>query len=366
MRGPGDKWYKCVPALAAYVADLPEQRLLSAVKGGATLYGCPRCWIPTKKFHLPVTEDTKLRKPRTMQGIVKTGQEIVQKGKKKDANEFSKNYSLHIVKNAFWTVPHFDTYSALLVDELHQLGGAYVYLVECIENTLTPRDIKEINERAKPIPYYHNQHRFSNGFILSSITNPTYDELKDHMAPGDRIAFKVSLRELQNEDTAYGLLTRLIRIYLHTEVEGHPERCALALMPKLSSNLVLAYSRLDIHEKSDDDGESYNEILRANKNFRDADRRDYVELKGGYYGCLLLFLNGIYLSQIKVIVQEWKFLKYGRAIQLKRRKWCHVWCLEMDGKWMGTKPEIRNSWSENKGRLSKFAGKLTTWDDVQM
>ncbi|ORY93717.1 hypothetical protein BCR43DRAFT_406815, partial [Syncephalastrum racemosum] len=43
MRGPKDMIYQCTPALAAFIGDLPEQRLMAGVKSGNTVYSCPRC-----------------------------------------------------------------------------------------------------------------------------------------------------------------------------------------------------------------------------------------------------------------------------------------------------------------------------------
>ncbi|KAI8136951.1 hypothetical protein BJV82DRAFT_675350 [Fennellomyces sp. T-0311] len=188
MKGPGNKMYQCVLALAAYIADLPEQRLLALVKNGNTLYSCPRCWILTSDFNLPWGIPKKLRTKRLMKSLFEKGKKLVRlrdKSKKHmhAPEKLTKKYSFHVTMNAFWAVPHFDIYSSILVDELHQIGGAYIHLATCIEKMLTSKDIQAVNERVRSkIPRYRKQRHFKSGYLMSSLINPTYDELKQHMA----------------------------------------------------------------------------------------------------------------------------------------------------------------------------------------
>ncbi|KAI8136864.1 hypothetical protein BJV82DRAFT_584179 [Fennellomyces sp. T-0311] len=300
--------------------------------------------------------------------------------------------------------------SALLVDELHQLGGAYVHLVRCVEDTLSSKDIKEIND----IPQIALQSKSDLAFLKNhSLWKYVHDIRAREVVSGystcqsenqhktdakllaKRTNFNRALTK-QKEGEAFSLLSRLIKIYLHVGVEGHPERCALALMLKLSSKLVLAYSLLKIHEKFDGDGESYNEILRANKVFHGIDRRDYVELKGGYYGKLLLLLRGTYKNELHdfCLIESYipianqahrtgmEVLKMKDGNSAQKMK---VICIDdikrpvhivpdystkqsTDGyyeKYLVNHDINMYSWSENKGKLAKFSGKVTTWDDVR-
>ncbi|KAI9262288.1 hypothetical protein BDA99DRAFT_560143 [Phascolomyces articulosus] len=120
--GPYNKVYQVVPTLAAYITDLPEQRLMAGVKSGMAMYSCPRCWTVTTNFHLPFY-NTKLRKKGTMEQICKTGLTLIEAGKETLSKKLSKKYSAHVVDNAFDSVPHFSIYDCLLVDTLHLLGG---------------------------------------------------------------------------------------------------------------------------------------------------------------------------------------------------------------------------------------------------
>ncbi|KAF7720936.1 hypothetical protein EC973_005760 [Apophysomyces ossiformis] len=51
-------------------------------------------------------------------------------------SKLDQNLSLapfHLMKNAFWDIPLFDIYQAVVVDDLHQLGGVYKHLLTCVE-----------------------------------------------------------------------------------------------------------------------------------------------------------------------------------------------------------------------------------------
>ncbi|KAI7846900.1 hypothetical protein BDC45DRAFT_46663 [Circinella umbellata] len=181
MTGPYNKIYQVVPALAGYIADLPEQRLMAGVKSGMATYTCPRCWTVTADFHLPYY-NTKKRKTNTMKQICECGMKLIKAGKDGLAKELSKKYSTQLVDNAFETVPHFSIFDSLVVDTLHQLGGAYTHLVECVQRMLTEGDIEEINSRAKHLPHFREQRTFPSGYMLCSITSPTYMELRHHLS----------------------------------------------------------------------------------------------------------------------------------------------------------------------------------------
>ncbi|KAI8136500.1 hypothetical protein BJV82DRAFT_676262 [Fennellomyces sp. T-0311] len=193
MKGPYGKDYKCIPALCTYIGALPEQWMLALVKGGSSVCSCPRCTTPTESFHLPYTfsfedDTTAARSKEHMKSLYKEGKKKFKDGQKTaKATEHERENSFHIVKYAFWELPIFDIHRALTVDDLYQLGGVYYHLLECIERMLKddPKGsqlIKRITTRATLIPSFRNLCSFKTEYLVSSLTNPTFSELKDHMA----------------------------------------------------------------------------------------------------------------------------------------------------------------------------------------
>jgi hypothetical protein len=118
--GPNQKIYNCVPALSTYSADYPEQSLLAGTKSRLSGYGCPRCllereWFKFGNNHPPCYQ----RNNKNMSGYSSNGE----KGTMKIKNAF-------LVQNN----PYWDIYDALVVDDLHQLGGIYKHLIGLVEN----------------------------------------------------------------------------------------------------------------------------------------------------------------------------------------------------------------------------------------
>ena len=96
LRGPCDNIYHCVPALASYSADLPEQQLLTCVKSGTSSFSCPRCYVPTSKFNQLVDlEDVTVRANYDMQDLYNQAMSI---NKITEARAFCKNHSIFPIK----------------------------------------------------------------------------------------------------------------------------------------------------------------------------------------------------------------------------------------------------------------------------
>ncbi|KAI8137534.1 hypothetical protein BJV82DRAFT_634701 [Fennellomyces sp. T-0311] len=194
LKGPEGLMYRCVPALACYMADLPEQRLLSIVRSGTSTYTCPRCLVPTCLFHAPYDwpgdgdNASSIQRTETyMKSIYEIAKSYQLQGEKQKMAKVLKDNSTHMVKNAFWDMPLFDIYKALSVDDLHQLGGIYKHLVQCIERMLLSQNggslvIKQINQRASFLSPFPGLHAFKSGYMISFLKNPTFSELKSHMA----------------------------------------------------------------------------------------------------------------------------------------------------------------------------------------
>ncbi|KAI8140610.1 hypothetical protein BJV82DRAFT_562056 [Fennellomyces sp. T-0311] len=187
LRGPHNKIYKCVPMLACYTADLPEQRLLSLTMSGNAAMSCPRCFEQTSNFKDLPANTILLRSTKLMKDMFQHALALENNNQQADAYNMRRTYSMSTVKNAFWEIPGFDIYRSLLVDDLHQLGGVYEHLVNCIEQSIKEkrngvRLIRRVDERASQLPPYRKLRQFHNGFFLSNLRNVAYAELKDHMA----------------------------------------------------------------------------------------------------------------------------------------------------------------------------------------
>ncbi|KAI8148206.1 hypothetical protein BJV82DRAFT_663589 [Fennellomyces sp. T-0311] len=244
MKDPSGVTRECIPALSCYIADLPEQRLLAAIKSGNTTYSCPRCTSKTCHFHLPYDfafesnncygyhtesednsdddqstdrdnddddpsddQDSRQvdnndsgqtfdsdddftsgagRTNRFMKRIYQKGRKFIKANKKTRTRAYETKKSFYVIKNAFWDVPYFSIYRALTVDDLHQLGGVYKHLLTCIEAMLVSngdtQTLSQITKRAQMIPAFSGLRPFKSGYLFSALKNPTYTELKSHMS----------------------------------------------------------------------------------------------------------------------------------------------------------------------------------------
>ncbi|SAL99066.1 hypothetical protein, partial, partial [Absidia glauca] len=165
FEGPFGRIYKCLPMLATYSADLPEQNLLAATKSSLCGYGCPRCLVKT--------------------GDMKKGYGVIAAARNNDnmGQYAARNqYGCFDLANAFWRTP-FNIYDSLVVDDLHQLGGVYRHLLGFIEALIKDQRGKAaiVEWRCRSLPYYSGMKSFKTGFLLSSLINPSFGELRKHM-----------------------------------------------------------------------------------------------------------------------------------------------------------------------------------------
>lgn len=161
--GPFGNVYSCVPLLATYSADYPEQCLLTATKSWRNGYGCPRCLVQAKDYK---------------HGLKCT--------KRNNANmkEYQKSckFGCFPIENAFWETD-FDIYDALVIDDLHQLGGLYRHLIQFVERIIKKDrgKVTKVEQRCQQLPVYSGMKKFKKGFLLSNLTNPSFDEFRKHM-----------------------------------------------------------------------------------------------------------------------------------------------------------------------------------------
>lgn len=57
--------------------------------------------------------------------------------------------------NAFWKVPLFNIYASLTVDDLHQLGGVYKHLLQCLESSFSGTKSGETNKQLINARYFN-------------------------------------------------------------------------------------------------------------------------------------------------------------------------------------------------------------------
>ncbi|KAI8136521.1 hypothetical protein BJV82DRAFT_584469 [Fennellomyces sp. T-0311] len=109
----------------------------------------------------------------------------------KEDEDIFMEISMHNIQNAFWKLPQpfFDLHGSLLVDDLHQLGGVYEHLLNCLDKLIMDVNgtkgasiIEEINNRASMIPQYKDHRRFNQGIFPRFLRNPTYTEWRSNMA----------------------------------------------------------------------------------------------------------------------------------------------------------------------------------------
>ncbi|KAI8136857.1 hypothetical protein BJV82DRAFT_629306 [Fennellomyces sp. T-0311] len=99
MNGPGNKQYKCIPALACYIADLPEQRMLALVKGGSSNFSCPRCKVGTCSFHCQY--EFSFDQGKSVGRTKKYMKKLYEKGKslgKSESLKHGQRHSYHLVE----------------------------------------------------------------------------------------------------------------------------------------------------------------------------------------------------------------------------------------------------------------------------
>ncbi|KAI8139644.1 hypothetical protein BJV82DRAFT_581762 [Fennellomyces sp. T-0311] len=230
----------------------------------------------------------------------------------------------------------------------------------------------DLPEHAANIPDFTGLRKFTSGFLLSALKNPTYGELREHMKsylrkifaelqhkrdakkPSERANYHkagfvtqvskfINRRDLLHdeypipiryiaamgdqqsqsmESSKYELLYplyngtlakfhqfaqcngvefsdlyELVCYFLHTATDGNTSRVnSTADLPEPDYQLLTQarfYQALALNECIDEN-EMNREILRSSSDFRGDERRHYVFFKGGYYGQVLSFFSIAY------------------------------------------------------------------------
>ncbi|KAI9246296.1 hypothetical protein BDA99DRAFT_543388 [Phascolomyces articulosus] len=311
---------------------------VALVKSRNSTYSCPRCWLPTSQFHMNIIGT--LHTEETVKILVERGYYFNSINEQFRCKRLSKDLSIHIIKNAFLEVPHFNIYDSLVVDELHQLGGVYSHLLKVIENMLSEAEQLEIDLWLVSM--------FNNTYMITTLVSPTYDELKQHIGillacvhnkiPPQMVLclryfinfmYQVvakehsadTLDEIENNLQLFykyspqaalfsrmgTFITRcdalndiavvlsnisqdetaqshsLEYVFIDTYIEKRFSTISLYLMPELDTPEIHIYKTITIHQTTDDDGETYDEVVRTVTEFKGTDWCDFIELDGGCY-----------------------------------------------------------------------------------
>ena len=156
---------RVVPLIATYVADYPEQCLVSCTKYGT----CPRCTAEAEELeHMGKFED------RTTQSTM----DIIERAKQNATS--NRAFYQAILKDGvgtgvlqpFWHgYPWADIHLSISVDVLHQLyQGVMKHLVSWVQRVMTPQ---ELDNRIRCLPPAFGVAHFQNGIsALSQMSGP--------------------------------------------------------------------------------------------------------------------------------------------------------------------------------------------------
>ncbi|KAI0262751.1 hypothetical protein BC834DRAFT_925131 [Gloeopeniophorella convolvens] len=149
-----DGFIRCAfPILAAFVADFPEQCLVSCCRRNT----CPGCPVEPKRAGEPL--HTEFRDAQAALESIRDHMD----GKPSPAFDSD---NLHEVYNPFWhNLPHANIFACMTPDLLHQLhkGVFKDHLVSWCVNIM---GYKEVDARFKSMPSFPGLRRFKNGISL--------------------------------------------------------------------------------------------------------------------------------------------------------------------------------------------------------
>ena len=152
------------PILTCYVADYPEQCLVTCTKYGT----CVKCKAPTKEL-----QNTTPAENRTQKWTEEIMEEARQQADKKPRNFHSYCMLKDVagtVYRPFWDgFPLCDIHRSITPDVLHQLyQGVFKHLVHWCQIILTPQ---ELDRRIRALPPAYGLRQFKNGiFAISQIS----------------------------------------------------------------------------------------------------------------------------------------------------------------------------------------------------
>ena len=151
------------PILATYVADYPEQCLVTCSKYGT----CPKCQSPADKLSELQTHDP--RTPDFTKSIITDAWKNAHSPAAAEASCMSRDVN-GAVQKPFWSgLPHADIHMSITPDVLHQLyQGVFKHLLSWCQDLLTP---EELDRRIRCLPPSFGIRHFKNGIsALSQVS----------------------------------------------------------------------------------------------------------------------------------------------------------------------------------------------------
>ncbi|PKY60677.1 hypothetical protein RhiirA4_431298 [Rhizophagus irregularis] len=163
----------CYPFLSELLGDMPEHHSLTLTYSSLNCnMPCYTCITLRDEFNNPLIDHStiQLRTPIMMQNVLNNG----------DATK----YSLHNMKNIFWTLPQLNIYQACMPDRMHHLDlGLYKYQVEYTRDLLAEwcgsDGVIEFDDRLAKIPRFSGLKLFKHG--LGNIKRFTAEEFRSMM-----------------------------------------------------------------------------------------------------------------------------------------------------------------------------------------
>jgi hypothetical protein len=160
--------YHTHPIVASYVADYPEQCLVTLTRQSTN---CPRCHAPWSLFGDLMNHDSRCQKETLV--IIQAASRLKSV---KDIEEFLQEHGLNFVLEPFWeTLTHTNIHRSITSDVLHQvIGGVLPHLISWLQELAGTR---EIDNRFACLPPGQDIRTFLNG--ISGLSNVSGHERKE-------------------------------------------------------------------------------------------------------------------------------------------------------------------------------------------
>lgn len=164
----GDGWVRRIhPILACYVADYPEQCLVTCSKGNS----CPKCYCSKTQFGEPNLADLRTQES-TLQVISQAAEETINKSDSVFRKACQDRLVSGYVTQPFWEgFPYANIHVSITPDVLHQLyQGVVKHLVEWVQSIMSE---KELDARIRALPPAFGVRQFTKGIShLEQVTGP--------------------------------------------------------------------------------------------------------------------------------------------------------------------------------------------------